>query len=1173
MLIVAAFGIAAVAVFSSAPAVTAPAALLPGCSATQLVPQLGATMVNQGVASYADAGSSLARGRDTLVRFFLVNQPAVGSTCSGTTFIRSANLTVTNGAASYSAAALQTFGTSGTAIPSSTISVDSNADPKFVLPGSVVNACLSSGCANTSAFTPSFTATISYSTSLSSTPTTLAIASPVAPRFDIASNALRILAIPMGDSSQTYSSQFSDAARVAVQNGFATLSRIYPVPGGVSSTLNTTTGGIRYKLDLAAMLNLRSISGAYDANNRFCGTQANFDGGIKGQLAGFLSVYNSSITDTNQRADKVVGVVDKNISDGSTSTFNCAEAMASTVSPETWVRAIPDQPAAGKNPPVPSMTGPLMAMEMAHTFGLDTTISFHSPNTQADLTAPDKAYNLSSRSYLSDDRSTMRFVSTNPFNNNNALLEKDDYGHMLCNLGGSPGACTSASVGTTVAAGPTFAIFGTTDFTAGGTKVLESYGSENDPIVTAASSDLNLQFFNASGTKLGGDVHVPYSTKTSEHDVGTNLNTTTAVFGGVFEAPSGYTTVKLVHIVGTTTTPLYERSSAALEPLSAGIGTAAPGGSVVMQKTLTTPVIPPRPDIVFLADTTGSMGTALANMQANVGTIMNQVRAAQPDAQFGVASYKDFDVSCGVTETPFTLEQPVTADTSAVQAGVNSWSAPPGSGCDKPEAQLWALHQLATNANVGWRTGSSRIVVWFGDAPGHDPSNGITQAQAIAELKAAGIRVIAINLVNTAEQSSLDQTGQATAITQATGGVLETTSDPNTISDEIQRGLTNLRATVTPRVTSCDPGLSVAFNPESSTVASGADVSFTETVSISSDATPGSTLTCVVTFPVNGVVPDDPAFRQTISIKLTGDRSVIGTFEAADPTNVRAHAIYDCGNGEKEPAFVGADGTQVATNIVQFQQNVDPSLSCANATGSASLTIVATNGVDAAPSTIPTSSSVLPVADKPPSAAMYQPTLDAVIPYTSAFSLNGHVADPEDGNLTPHWAIISGPVTPAIGDTTDVVDVAPPDGGWPAGDYVIRLTGTDSQGHTSTATATVHVARYTFAGFFQPVDNPPVINTGKTGKTYPLKFSLTQNGSVVSDLSAVVALRFAAIGCVGEQPTDALETVATGGTELRYDATAQQYVYDWKTPTNPGCYVVTLTLADGSTWPAFFKLT
>ena len=75
----------------------------------------------------------------------------------------------------------------------------------------------------------------------------------------------------------------------------------------------------------------------------------------------------------------------------------------------------------------------------------------------------------------------------------------------------------------------------------------------------------------------------------------------------------------------------------------------------------------------------------------------------------------------------------------------------------------------------------------------------------------------------------------------------------------------------------------------------------------------------------------------------------------------------------------------------------------------------------------------------------------------------------------------------------------------------------------------------------------------------------------MSDLSAVVALRFAAVGC-GAQPPDALETVATGSTQLRYDSTAQQYIYNWQTPSKAGCYVVTLTLADGETWPAFFQL-
>ena len=45
--------------------------------------------------------------------------------------------------------------------------------------------------------------------------------------------------------------------------------------------------------------------------------------------------------------------------------------------------------------------------------------------------------------------------------------------------------------------------------------------------------------------------------------------------------------------------------------------TVAPGASITINKTVHTPVIPPKPDIIFLADTTGSMGGAIANVKGN----------------------------------------------------------------------------------------------------------------------------------------------------------------------------------------------------------------------------------------------------------------------------------------------------------------------------------------------------------------------------------------------------------------------------------------------------------------------------------------------------------------------------------------------------------------------------
>jgi len=55
--------------------------------------------------------------------------------------------------------------------------------------------------------------------------------------------------------------------------------------------------------------------------------------------------------------------------------------------------------------------------------------------------------------------------------------------------------------------------------------------------------------------------------------------------------------------------------------------------------------------------------------------------------------------------------------------------------------------------------------------------------------------------------------------------------------------------------------------------------------------------------------------------------------------------------------------------------------------------------------------------------------------------------------------------------------------------------------------------------------------------------------------------------------TDAVEVTATGGTSLRYDAAAGQFIQNWATPKTPGkYYVVTMTTSDGSTLSANFLL-
>jgi hypothetical protein len=136
---------------------------------------------------------------------------------------------------------------------------------------------------------------------------------------------------------------------------------------------------------------------------------------------------------------------------------------------------------------------------------------------------------------------------------------------------------------------------------------------------------------------------------------------------------------------------------------------------------------------------------------------------------------------------------------------------------------------------------------------------------------------------------------------------------------------------------------------------------------------------------------------------------------------------------------------------------------------------------------------------------------------------------------------------------------------------VVCSGATDKAGNVAPAITQTYIPM-AFVGFQPPVDNPPMVNTGNAGRTYPIKFQLKdQTGAYIKLLSAVVSTTYrAATSCAGTG--DALETSTTATSQLTFDTATNTYQYNWKTPSTKGCYEFRLALVDGSVRTAIFNL-
>jgi len=199
------------------------------------------------------------------------------------------------------------------------------------------------------------------------------------------------------------------------------------------------------------------------------------------------------------------------------------------------------------------------------------------------------------------------------------------------------------------------------------------------------------------------------------------------------------------------------------------------------------------------------------------------------------------------------------------------------------------------------------------------------------------------------------------------------------------------------------------------------------------------------------------------------------------------------------------------------------------------------------------------------------PTVDAGGPYTvtegNSVMLTATGTDPEGQPLTYAWDLDNNGTFETPGQS--VTFFAPPDSA-PA-TYTVNVQVTDNGGLTAADSATVNVI-YNFAGFFQPVDNLPALNSVNAGRAIPVKFSLGGNKGL--NIFATGYPQSMQIACdTGAAQDDIEQTVTAGGSSLSYSAGSDQYNYVWKTEKSWAgtCRQLVVKLIDGTSHQANFK--
>ena len=282
--------------------------------------------------------------------------------------------------------------------------------------------------------------------------------------------------------------------------------------------------------------------------------------------------------------------------------------------------------------------------------------------------------------------------------------------------------------------------------------------------------------------------------------------------------------------------------------------------------------------------------------------------------------------------------------------------------------------------------------------------------------------------------------------------------------------------------------------------------------------------------------------------------------ESGPPADVTPPAVTALVTPAPNAAGWNSSPPTVTWSVADPESGVTSSTGCAatsvsEETTGLTLTCTATNGADLSSS----ASVTLKLDTQAPTISLVQPADGEIL------SLNASVV----ANYT--CADTTSAITGCVGS---VASGAPLNTATP-GEHSFTVRATDAAGNSAERTHRYQVRQpYVFDGFLAPLVNAPLVNRGPAGRTFPVKFRLTNAaGVLIGDAAAIVAITVtpSACGAASAEVMGDETTMDTGG--LKYDATTGVWQFNWKTmKAQAGCWALEVRLADGTAHRLGFEL-